>query len=789
MTSVSDQTQYGDPDWGDPSQVACWRAALSEGHDLRHILLNPDMRRQFFPEPALASALRYLEGQKRGGEANYEQYYRGMDITESQKIALAAAYLPSKGVIADMGSGSGRGTFSIASLYPELFAVGVDITERSVAHASSTYQRENLAYVLGDITQNNFPPNSLDAILDISVLHHVTSFNNFDTQHLERLLDNQVKQLKPGGRLIIRDFVIADWPAVIKLSLTNQDGEPSGPIETLSTAAAFTQFAVQFRSSEHPNSNVPRILVKGREPNFVNYELLARDAQEFLLHKDYRLSWEAECREEYLYWTQNQFLDALNSRGLRVIYAVEIHNPWIERNRFDGKVKLADKIGRPLEYPPTNFIIVGEKVAQAAGVDLNESSHQSGAQFDFCKISAHHNTRSGEIFEMVSRPNQTAELVLWRRDANGIRVILKDGYPRPLINAATDSPNLDKSYRSGYVSEPITQIILPGQSMAEVLESALMQRAHLDPARLIGEPTIGEVLTSPGGIDEKLIIVEQEIGGAEVETTPLINYSGFSTSGSVKELDAQQLLRTCQVGGVVDNRLELAVYRILSRLGIKLDPWIADSVALQESGKATHAIEDVAQLFGREARSVFEETALNGKTSFLDLRKGIFEERDQQGHAISQRSIEYVTPKDYSDNTLSVLPVKLCEGELLVGLEERDLPAAQNQFGNSRIITAPAFRLKRYAVNLALAKDQVKSRMRTEFGLEGNLTPLGGKYYTSLGACAEVCYPQIMSVSSQAKGELHWVRAKDLLSNLDLIKDGHLATLLLRAMHCLRQSW
>ena len=185
--------------------------------------------------------------QDRGSAAAYESYFAGMDSSMQQKVALTTAHFPVRGRIADMGSGSGRGTFDLASLYHGLELVGVDVNPVSVERAHEKFKRANLSYVVGDISQMVFPANSLDGILDSSVLHHVTSFNNFDVNRVLTTLDNQVAQLKPGGVIIIRDFVIPDGPEQVFLDLPLTDG----------TAALFEVFARDWRSSVNPDGPVP----------------------------------------------------------------------------------------------------------------------------------------------------------------------------------------------------------------------------------------------------------------------------------------------------------------------------------------------------------------------------------------------------------------------------------------------------------------------------------------------------------------------------------------------------
>ena len=89
--------------------------------------------------------------QNRGGVAAYESYFAGMDASMQQKVALTTAHFPSRGKIADMGSGSGRGTFDLACLYDGLELVGVDINPVSVEMSVRQYQQPNLKYVVGDI--------------------------------------------------------------------------------------------------------------------------------------------------------------------------------------------------------------------------------------------------------------------------------------------------------------------------------------------------------------------------------------------------------------------------------------------------------------------------------------------------------------------------------------------------------------------------------------------------------------------------------------------------------------
>src|SRR5215210_4725708 len=195
--------------------------------------------------------------QHRGTQAAYEAYFAGMDASMQQKVALTTAHFPVRGRIADMGSGSGRGTYDLARLYGGLELVGVDINPVSVERAAREFRRPNLSYVGGDIAEMVFPRESLDGVLDSSVLHHVTSFNDFDVRRVFNTLENQVAQLKTGGVIVVRDFVIPDGPERVRLDLPADDGSEEGDVAGLSTAALFELFAREWRGSVNRDSPVP----------------------------------------------------------------------------------------------------------------------------------------------------------------------------------------------------------------------------------------------------------------------------------------------------------------------------------------------------------------------------------------------------------------------------------------------------------------------------------------------------------------------------------------------------
>src|SRR5262245_13658031 len=95
-----------------------------------------------------------------GGDA-YAAYYAAMDKSMQQKVALTTAFFPVHGVLADMGCGSGQGSFDLSQLHVGLRVIGVDVEPRSIDYARTRYVEQaagrNLSYQLGDIADALFP--------------------------------------------------------------------------------------------------------------------------------------------------------------------------------------------------------------------------------------------------------------------------------------------------------------------------------------------------------------------------------------------------------------------------------------------------------------------------------------------------------------------------------------------------------------------------------------------------------------------------------------------------------
>ncbi len=751
--------------------------------------------------------------QDRGNLSEYERYFAGMDASMQQKIALTTAHFPLRGRIADMGSGSGSGTFDLARLYRDLQLVGVDINPVTVEYSNNHYKAENLTFEVGDIAENVFPQNSLDGILDSSVLHHVTSFNNFDRHQISKTLKNQVAQLKTGGILIIRDFVIPDEAEkLVFLDLPTDDGKDSGEIPELSTSALFEVFARDFRSSLNMNSPVSYKKLSSMKAKFARFEITLKTAAEFVLRKDYRDHWSPELLEEYCYFSQTDFEESFRRENLRIVVSMPLWNPWIVENRFTGKFFLSDSGGKNLTFPPTNFLIVGEKVAENEGVQLSEPPALAGGlsfnKKTFLKLKAYRHKETNQIYELATRPNRTIDLLPWFETENGqLFILAKKDFPRPIINALKNKKNLNRANYSGYLTEPISAIInrrdaetqreLKQTNQDNKLEKnsasrrlcgeILAERANLSEDEIleISPPQI--YFTSPGGIDEQVESFLVKIKDWQKEPQEIENYTKFQSAGVVRELDALQVLRSSHVGGMFDARLEINIYRLLRKLNRSASAWIGASLkpTLQILPKDFKVSE--LENLSPERREAFEPFELE-ENSFLKLERSEFIETDSKNNEISKAEFEYVVPKNLSKNTVAAIPFFKTAEQIFVGVESRDLPAPQTFTGNSNIICVPAWRASGEIEHKFDLETFLSEKFPKDFNVEINKSwELGGSYFPTPGVTPEIVYPFAVELKAENlhQTNLSFFRIEELLENLDKIRDAHLLILANRLGHAL----
>ena len=99
------------------------------------------------------------------------------------------------------------------------------------------------------------------------------------------------------------------------------------------------------------------------------FRLALWQAAEFLSKKDYADNWASEMNEEFCFWSFSQWKKALSEAGFQIVENADqpergsrfYVNPWIVEHRYSGCVNLLGVDGEPLDWPPSNIVIVAEK--------------------------------------------------------------------------------------------------------------------------------------------------------------------------------------------------------------------------------------------------------------------------------------------------------------------------------------------------------------------------------------------------------------------------------------------
>ena len=113
--------------------------------------------------------------------------------------------LPLKGTekVLDICCANGKGTRIIASMIPEGEVFGIDLNPKMLAFAAAKSKNQpNVKYRVGNCAEIPFEENTFDLITATLALHELP------TNILKNVFSEIRRVLKPGGRLLILDFVL-----------------------------------------------------------------------------------------------------------------------------------------------------------------------------------------------------------------------------------------------------------------------------------------------------------------------------------------------------------------------------------------------------------------------------------------------------------------------------------------------------------------------------------------------------------------------------------------------------
>jgi len=185
-----------------------------------------------------------------------------------------------------------------------------------------------------------------------------------------------------------------------------------------------------------------------------------------------------------------------------------------------------------MPLPPTNYLLVGERVAAGAGVAIHER-RMNDAPLRFISVTCHEDSESGKVFDLVRRPGNAVDYVPYFFLEGEVFVLARLGYPRPILAAA--GPSLDGSRHPLWVTGPLN-LLRTDKPLGETIEDALLDDLGLEARDILGMEPGCKYWPSPGGILE-------EVHSCFVQVTPTLtravlrDRSGLSSSGRVGAIE------------------------------------------------------------------------------------------------------------------------------------------------------------------------------------------------------------------------------------------------------------
>jgi len=290
----------------------------------------------------------------------FHVYSTLMDAAIEQKVKDVMQWIKA-GTIVDAGLGTGLLLFRMQEQLPGSRFIGIDISSHFFKKAKQQFHGiKNITLLKKNVIRQALPDNSVDTKIFSTILHEVYSYNGYDLRFVKTALKNSFRELKPGGRIIIRDG-IQPLPGTWCLSLHSKDGKSDPKLHPryLSTEAMFLKFTKEFKHGKGIKYNALQNKKLGKL-----YCTDSASAYEFLSKKDYRDNWRLEINEQFGYLSLPEYKNLLRGLGFKVIYAKSYRNPWIVKNRWQRKIKIYKKTDRGFKlipYPATNAVIVAEK--------------------------------------------------------------------------------------------------------------------------------------------------------------------------------------------------------------------------------------------------------------------------------------------------------------------------------------------------------------------------------------------------------------------------------------------
>lgn len=676
-------------------------------------------------------------------------------ITTKSEMISAHFLLPAGAKVVDMACGRGEVSYMLAQLNPRAEIIGIDRDAATVEFARRMFKLPNLSFRVDDIGIDDFADDDLDGIINSNVFHRIYSASGYNPDEISSLLERQISKLKPGGIMLVRDYMKPPDEEYVLLELPDLPSQGT-TVDLLSPAELLITF-----------SQTARPLAMGCEGFFLEelapnrektrlFRLPHKWALEFIYRKEYRAQWDHELKKEYTFFTWQDYRREFARFGMRMVYSAPYWNPWVLKHSFEKRFQLYTDQGAAMSPPATNYFIVAQKVVNRQSLVLEER-RPSQALTSELEVITVRDKKSGRVHELVRRPGERCDVIPYRLTRDGRLVIyVRSGYPRPIINAVyRGNNNLDGKRWSGHLIEPITMNTVNMTDDIEENKDKIIAFVDLYASLKVTKKEslyVGATwYPAPDRIDEAIEPVFMEVYDPERTTWPIKNASniGFVEAGTIIELDAADIIRASQVGLLPEPRLELHVFELMQRFGIDPPGWIGEKIPIPGASKLKEVADPEEMLAALEAADFEEE---KGKAKHLKAVRSTFVEEGRVGSAIrglASKDVEFIVTDDGIENIAVVLPMtKGWDNSVMIGVEAQMLPVPQRIGGEGSMLTAPSFVLPKNIRTL----DDAKQYIAGKFGVDPDrVGQLGESYFTHTGVSPQRVYPFMIATEGEVR--------------------------------------
>lgn len=668
-------------------------------------------------------------------------------------FTMSHIVLPPGSKIVDIGSADGSLIFAMAVMNPDYRFVGVDIDRHLVRQARDVYQLDNLEFVCGNMLEDLFPDESVDAVIHSFTLHEIYSQTLCNDRVINKLVENHFRWLKPEGLLFIREFSLPETNYVL-LEMPDEPSSTADGVFGLSEPELLIQYSEKARPREDMSHR--GFYLEELPPRFPQtrlFRLPYKWAYEFVLRKDDREYWEEELHKEYAFMTERDMRRLLKAVDARLLYSAPHWDQQIVKARFDKKFKMFDENGKMMGNPPTSFITLAQKVGEKTSLLLTERK-PSRTTNRTIRITAMRDEQEGRIHDVVCRDQEIVEIIPYRIDGEKLKIFIHDGLPRGLVNAVPrNGPNIDGKRWSGHMTEAIAiphdvfESIKPGDTKSTFSFARDFLGLKIVPGKEIEEGP--GFYPAPDHIDEHIqtkYLAVQQPDGPVAPRHILADISGFSTQGKIIEVDAQRILNAIGVGLIPSSRLEMQIMALYEKLDLPYESWAECPLTLQteEPEKISRLKNIVDKLAQNDSR--FRE--IRGTAGQLRTALSVFVDEGQVKGGITglaSREMEFVIHEDKSQNVAVIMPLtQSINGEVMAGIIEEYLPVPQRYKGNGYILTCPSFSLPKEVTNFELARKYIAEKFEVPIEC---VSRMGESYFSHIGVTPQRIYPFAVSTA------------------------------------------